>query len=216
MERLYGCYKDIKIRSKVPEKPGIVTFINKEETKLISTFFPSVYQLLPNQSYIDYLKKSTTLPYSFNGTYYYDTELFFKEVLHAEFTHDYSATFNEFFELLSQTLPTSIEHHEIIGCGIPTISVISEKSNKEPYALWDDGDGTVPLLSSFSNIDNNIQSDKYFSYLVYKKGHNFLPSYPEVYTLIEQIIKDNKQLAETPTISFNTHSDNYKKFNGYI
>ncbi|PGN75019.1 lipase/acyltransferase domain-containing protein [Bacillus cereus] len=209
--------KVLKYGAPVPDGlGGLVTFINREETKTISPFFPSVYQLLPTQRYIDYLKEESILPCSFNGNYYYDVEEFFKDILQDKFPHQYTEVFDEYYELLEKPLPSIIEHHEIVGCGIPTISVITEKSNKEPHARWDDGDGTVPILSSFSNINNNITKENYFSYFFHKKTHTLLPSYPEVYMLIEDIINNHAPKEETKKILFSNRSPHYKKFEGYI
>ncbi|PEZ06871.1 hypothetical protein CN330_26785 [Priestia megaterium] len=209
--------KTLKYGAPVPEGfGGLVTFISSEESKNIAPFFPSVYQLLPNQRYLEYLKKESILPYSFNGNYYFESEEFFKQILKDECSHIYSDVFNEYQELLEKKLPSSIEHHEIVGSGTPTISVISEKSNKEPYARWDDGDGTVPILSSFSNINNDMDNDQYFSYFMHKKGHNLLPSYPEVYMLMQDIIKDKAPKTESKNVFFSNFSPFYKKFEGYI
>lgn len=205
--------KFLRYGAKVPEMK-FVSFLDSKTSREISPFFPSVYQLLPTQEYIDHLKDKKVLPYNFNGNYHYNARNFFNEIFHNEFSvhHEYTEVFDEYYELLQGSLPSFVEHHEIIGTGVATISVISEKSNREPDANWDDGDGTVPIFSSYSN---NLESN-YYPYFVRKRSHSIFMSYPFVIRLIDNIIKEKFTKEETPDLFFSLDSEYYKKFEGYI
>ncbi|WP_052137770.1 lipase/acyltransferase domain-containing protein [Heyndrickxia ginsengihumi] len=157
----------LKYGAKVPDLP-LVTLIDAKSSKEISPYFPSIYQLLPNQLYFDYLKENKILPCNFNGDYYYEVLKLFEDNFKKDFEshHKFIEVFEEFSTLLNKDMPAEVEHHELIGVGIPTITVISEKSNGEPYALWDDGDGTVPVISSYSKTENK----NYFPYFLERKA----------------------------------------------
>jgi pimeloyl-ACP methyl ester carboxylesterase len=203
----------LKYGAKVPDM-SLVTLIDAKSSFEISSYFPSIYQLLPTQSYLDYLKENQILPCNFNGDYHYEALDFFKLLFQKGFAvnHKYTDVFDEYYYLLNQELSTRIEHHELISVGVPTITVISEKSNKEPYALWDDGDGTVPVLSAYSNSN----SANYHSYFFRKKKHNFFATYPRVISHINDILRNRVPEEETEDLFFSLNSNKYKKFNGYI
>lgn len=198
--------------SRIPRK--ILKFIDKETSRLISAHFPSVYQLLPTNEFLGYLKTSNCIPYFINNCYYEKFQEFFDEILKEKFSenHDFDETFNLYYELLNTDLPSEIELHEIIGTGKPTIKMISENTRKEPYAQYDEGDGTVPLFSAYSNLKNR---ENYYPYFVNKGAHNSLPLYPSTINLIKDIINE-KEFLPNEKIFNNLDSPQYEKFSGYI
>jgi pimeloyl-ACP methyl ester carboxylesterase len=205
--------KFLRYGSKVPEM-SLITLIDQKSSKEISSFFPSVYQLLPNQLYIDHLKEKGILPCNFLGDYFYDSTEFFQRVFQKDFelNHSYMRVFDEFAELLNDDFPHQIQHHEIISVGLPTITVLSEKSNGEPHAYWEDGDGTVPVFSAFSDR----KSSNYFPYFVRKMKHSLFTNYPSLISLVTNILRENVEEVESENLFFSLESQYYKKFSGYI
>lgn len=204
--------KTLLYGSRVPQK--YLTFINKETSKRVSSQFPSVYQLLPSDEFLNHLKSVKCVPYHFNDKYFDDFESFFENTLQEEFSryHNYNHTFDEYYNLLNSSLPDDIELHEIIGTGKPTIRMICENTRNEPYVHYDEGDGTVPLFSAFSNLDDN---PNYHPYFVNKCSHVSLSSNTNVMSLVKNII-NNLDFVPNNQIFNKLESDHYKPFNGYI
>lgn len=198
--------------SRVPEK--ILRYIGKEAAKKICREFPSVYQLLPTSNFLNQLKAIDCVPYYFNDNYYDEFDDFFQGVLQDEFSkkHSFDSVFNEYYNLLNQDIAANIELHEIIGLGNRTIKIICENARKEPYVYYDDGDGTVPLLSAHSDLSDR---DNYFAYFVNEASHTALPSKGGVINLIKDIINGN-EFTPNGRIFNDLNSPHYKKFSGYI
>lgn len=204
--------KTLLYGSRIPQK--YLTFIEKEASREISTHFPSVYQLLPSEDFLRELKTVNCVPYFLNDSYYDKFEDFFKGVLHDKFAqnHLYDRVFNEYYELLNKDIAADIELHEIIGTGKPTVRMICENTRKEPYVSYDEGDGTVPLFSAYSNLENR---DNYFAYFVNKASHNGLPLNIDIIQLVKDIIRE-KEFSPDDSIFNDLESDHYQKFSGYI
>lgn len=204
--------KTLLYGSRVPQK--YLTYINKETSKHVSPKFPSVYQLLPNEEFLNYLKSTNCVPYFLNDKYFDSFNEFFEGVLQEEFLkyHIIEKTFNEYYDLLKQDLPEDIELHEIIGAGKPTIRMICENTRSEPDAHYAEGDGTVPLFSAYSNLTDRRN---YFPYFVNKGSHVGMTSNPLVIGLVKKIIK-GEEFVPNYTIFNDLSSSYYKPFNGYI
>lgn len=173
--------------SRIPTK--VFKYIDKDESRKLSLHFPSVYQLLPTSNYLEVLRRSHIVPYRFKNKDYSEFTNFFDENLKLDFemNHEYDNVFQKYFEYLNEEISEDIELHEIIGTGKPTIKNINENSRAEVYVKYDEGDGTVPILSAFSELRNRTN---YKSYFVNKASHNFLPAYPSVIKLIKRIIDE--------------------------
>lgn len=204
--------KTLLYGSRIPRK--ILKFIDKETSRSMSSHFPSVYQLLPNQDFLGYLKSTGCVPYYINNCYYDNFDDFFDNVLKTKFdeNHDFSLIFDDYFNLLNQEIVADIELHEIIGIGKPTIKMISENTKQEPLAQYDDGDGTVPLFSAFSNLEDN---KNYFPYFAKKTAHNSLPWNSTIIRLVNDIIS-GKEFVPNNKIFNDLNNIEQEKFNGYI
>ncbi|MBR0639855.1 lipase/acyltransferase domain-containing protein [Bacillus safensis] len=204
--------KTLLYGSKIPQK--YLTFIEKEASRKISSHFPSVYQLLPTDNYLSQLKQDNCVPYYFNDCYYDKFDDFFEEILKEKFVenHSYDRVFNDYYDLLNKDISKEIELHEIIGTGKPTIKMICENTRNEPYVTFDEGDGTVPISSAYSNLKNR---ENYFAYFVNKCSHNSMPMKPNVINLVENIIK-GKEFVSTSSIFDDLDSQFYERFSGYI
>ncbi|MEH6891788.1 acyltransferase [Bacillus sp. JJ864] len=204
--------KTLLYGSQVPDKYW--KYIGKEAAKRICRQFPSVYQLLPTSSFLDRLKTMNCVPYFFNDSYFDEFDDFFQGVLQEEFSknHSFDSVFNEYYSLLNQDIADDIELHEIIGLGKRTIKIICENARKEPYVYYDEGDGTVPLLSAYSNLRDR---ENYFAYFVNGASHNGLPWKKGIIDLIKGIINDN-EFIPNDSIFNDLNSPYYKKFSGYI
>lgn len=155
--------------------------------KSIIPHYESVYQLLPNQFYVEQNQTSFGYGYLNNKEWtsickeYYiptlkDHGLEFKNVL------------GEFYEAMSLDLPEKLIHNEIIGYDIPTLTSI----NYEGITIkgkYGNGDSTVPLHSAVSNTEY-----KHFI----KCKHSKLPNNGQVLDILKSIIVDKK---DTETIN---------------
>ncbi|MDA2275492.1 hypothetical protein CBR59_28210 [Bacillus thuringiensis] len=206
--------KTLLYGSKIPEMK-LLTFLTKECSKEISKYFPSVYQLLPNKEFLSILKSENFIPYKLKGKEYDDFDQFYIDILKEDFesNHSYSEVLDNYYQLLNEEIPSSIEMHEIIGTGRPTLKTISENAREEPSALYDEGDSTVPLFSAYSQLEGTRAN--YYPYFVNKGIHNLMPAYPSVILLIKDIINE---IPFTPKseIFNDLNSAHYKKFNGSI
>ncbi|HDR8452933.1 TPA: alpha/beta hydrolase [Bacillus cereus] len=198
--------------SRVPDK--YLKFIDKEAAKKVCKHFPSVYQLLPTNDFLSRLKAIDCVPYFLNDRYFDEFDDFFQGVMHEEFSenHSFDGVFNDYYKLLHQDISDDVELHEIIGVGKPTIKIICENTRKEPYVYYDEGDGTVPLLSAYSNLS---ERENYFAYFVNGASHNGMPYKGEILTLIKDIIHGN-EFHQNDSIFNDLDSAYYKKFSGYI
>lgn len=204
--------KTLLYGSRIPQK--ILRFIDKEGSKDICKHFPSVYQLLPTESFLNHLKSINYVPFFFNDCYYDEFEDFFQGVLQDTFSenHNFDAVFNKYYEFLNAEIDEDIELHEIIGTGKPTIRMICENARQEPYVHYDEGDGTVPLISAYSNLEGR---QNYSAYFVNKAGHNGLPSNIKIVDLIKDII-NGREFTPNESIFNDLNSPHYQKFSGYI
>ncbi|GAA0121888.1 MAG: alpha/beta hydrolase [Clostridium argentinense] len=177
-------YKAILFGKSVPNELFPI-ILSKGESRKIIKYFPSIYQLLPNEDYCNY--------YASIDDYYLikdDHCLSWKEIyndiyktLLKEVDLDVTLTFDKFYKALNSPLPPNITHHEIIGFNIPTLCNFIEK-NGDYKGKFNDGDGTVPLYSALTNT-----SKKYFV----KCDHGELTRSSIVHNILKKIF-DNTEV----------------------
>lgn len=141
----------------------------------------SVYQLLPNQKYLE--SNQVNFGYGFlnnedwntvRNNYYLD--ILKKNGLNAD------QILYSLYERMNKELPDWVEHHEIIGYGKTTLTSLNNDGIKVK-GKFGNGDGTVPLHSGISDTER-----KYFV----KDAHDALPKNGEVHRILERIIKNNE------------------------
>ncbi|GLX67248.1 lipase/acyltransferase domain-containing protein [Paenibacillus glycanilyticus] len=176
-------YKAIKYGVNIPELiPILLTTVT---SKAVAPSFPSLYQLLPNEQY-----HQRTI--QFNKPHFYESngvpvtdwndiesDLFVPLINAGLGGEPYGQIVLEFQELLHRQM--NVEHHEIIGYGKKTIYTIKDFSVNEPGLEFDNGDGTVPIISAVSETPN-----KYFV----NTTHNKLPKNYGIMNLVLNIVND--------------------------
>lgn len=174
-------YKAIKYGINIPEKFPLV--MHRYSSRDVARSSPSLYQLLPNRTYFTncsiYQKKHA---FELEGkplTIWDDAlaELYLPLLKRYQGEGKVIEILQNFIELLDMEMP--IKHHEVIGYGLETTCTIKENKLGEPKGEFDNGDGTVPIISAMSN-----NSFKYFV----KEGHNKLPRNSYIMQLIKNII----------------------------
>ncbi|MEK4715873.1 lipase/acyltransferase domain-containing protein [Sporosarcina sp. FSL K6-5500] len=204
-------YKTLKYGKKIPDGVGLA--LNKKTAKEISPYFPSLYQLLPNNDYLlgatDSNGKSICC-FNINGKAYSDIDDLFINILQEQFQgnmHVFSSVFQDFRELLKQPLNSEIHHFEIVGVSKPTITSINEDVLNEATGEFYDGDGVVPTFSAASS--------PFKQYYINKVKHASLVKDADVLVLIRKILED-KVHEDTKKIFSDLKSKHYKKFSGKI
>ncbi|WP_454053153.1 lipase/acyltransferase domain-containing protein [Clostridium sp. Marseille-Q7071] len=150
-------YKAILFGKSVPNELFPI-ILSKGESKKVIKYFPSIYQLLPNEDYCNYYE---------NLKDYYlvkdNNDLSWEEIyndiympLLKDVNLDVDLTLDKFYKTLTSSLPSHISHHEVIGFNIPTLCNLIE-NNGEFKGKFNDGDGTVPLYSAMTDA-----TKKYF------------------------------------------------------
>ncbi|OME83086.1 hypothetical protein BK120_14890 [Paenibacillus sp. FSL A5-0031] len=174
-------YKAIKYGVNIPEWfPMIMTALT---SKKIAPGFASLYQLLPREKYTQLAQKYGKMHFlEFEGTpiesWDQIQDEYYVPLIKRNFSDTaYSKIILEFEELLLKEF--TIDHHEVIGYGKKTIYTVKENSYNEPENHFDNGDGTVPIISAMS--DNSI---KYFIC----ENHNGLAKNWNVLDLVENIL----------------------------
>lgn len=176
-------YKAIKYGVNIPEL--IPVLLTTDVSKAVAPTFPSLYQILPNE---EYHNRATTYnkPHFLESdgkpiTNWTDIENdYYVPFINASLGGEpYDQVVKEFQELLHQ--PFEVEHHEVIGYGKKTIYTIKDLSVSEPGLDFDNGDGTVPIISAISETPR-----KYFVNV----SHNKLPKNDIVMDLVLNIIND--------------------------
>lgn len=177
-------YKAILFGKSVPNEL-LPIILSRNESKKIIKYFPSIYQLLPNQDYCNYYE-------NINDHYLIKDNkgLSWKEIYDSIYKSllkdvdlDVTITLDKFYKALNSSLPSHIVHHEIIGFNIPTLCNIIE-NNGDFKGKFNDGDGTVPLYSALTNT-----SKKYFV----KCDHGELTRSSIVHNILKKIF-DNTEI----------------------
>ncbi len=199
-----------------------LSFLNKNKVKEISQNMPSVYQLLPSQSYF-----STSSP---DYNYYIDdlddyddnsikgklsfeeSNSFIKNTGRNSYVMDRSINIHDEIDSFNSK-DYGVETYNIVGCGIPTVGKIftlgkQNESDPEFDIAYINGDGTVPQKSAEFLVSKNTY---------YKTGikHPVISSSDGVKELVFSLLEnniDNFDYSSFNTIS--TTSENCKLPNG--
>jgi len=212
-------YKTLKYGKAIPEKKLKGFFLNEETSKEITSYFPSIYQLLPSNNYCGLSKQietQTLVSYCIDGEEYTDHDKFFDDHLKSKFIEcklDYTKVIDEFRDLLKEDIPQHVQHIEIIGVNEGTIAGISVNSLDEAEGDFRSGDGTVPLFSALTNQEN--------SFFANKVDHTDLPKDSEVLNLVKDIINKDyevfiEEFVESEKIFRDINSPFNSGYNGKI
>lgn len=157
----------------------------RERVKPLIERYESVYQLLPNNEYVEEHKKNFGRGY-LNGKSWNDiyNKNYIPMIEGNGLNHE--EILKKFYEYMSRDLPEWVEHHEIIGYDKGTLSGIYDKGSKA-NGVHGNGDGTVPLHSAISNT--------MYNYFV-KSEHKAITSDREVLTILSMILKDDKSFED--------------------
>ena len=147
--------------------------------------FESIYQLLPNKFYVDNNTVNFGNGYLDNKDWIDVYKEYYTPILKSNgFTPE--EVLDKFYECMNKPLPQWIEHHEIIGYKLPTLTSIKHDDFKV-QGKYGNGDKTVPLHSAISETEY-----KYFI----KEKHKKLPKNKDVKKMLSLLIKDNKSYDE--------------------
>ncbi|MEK4456340.1 lipase family alpha/beta hydrolase [Paenibacillus sp. FSL R10-2748] len=143
---------------------NIFEMFDDKKTRDLARQLPSVYQLLPSEHYFnDHEEGKFLLQNEDNNSgkviTYQDVQMkaqnFYDELVG---THGVvSNVWNDFMSpiqtMMLQSIPTHIEHDNLIGCQIPTLYELPIESNKTRYPFkrdckFENGDGVVPVFSA--------------------------------------------------------------------
>ncbi|TXK83550.1 lipase/acyltransferase domain-containing protein [Paenibacillus sp. N3.4] len=202
-------YRALKYGVGVPEKP-FPLLISQKTSRMLAPTFDSIYQLLPSEEY--HLRCITENKSPFLE---FDGEIIknWSDILGRYYLPlfiDKNKDFDEIYLRLRKSLDKEmdLEHHEVIGYGVETMSVIRENSINEPEGTFDNGDGTVPIISAISP-----QSIKYYI----NEGHQDLPRNKEVISLVKNIINGTEKVFVSQS-NFKINYDEVKdiSFNGKV
>ncbi|KAF6626366.1 hypothetical protein H6F38_24390 [Paenibacillus sp. EKM208P] len=203
-------YKAIKYGIGVPSDK-FPFLLSRDKTKLLAPTFPSLYQLLPSQHYHNKCLMDGKNPYfikdgQVENDYNNIVENYYLPSIKEHFGDEaYANIILNYLEHSQHEL--SIDHFEIIGYGIKTICSIKENALNEPEGLFDNGDGTVPLLSAVSNSSN-----KYYI----KEKHQSLPKNKHVIDLVNQIVSGSISIASDSEIKTNYDDVKEASFSGKV
>ncbi|PHA82628.1 lipase/acyltransferase domain-containing protein [Bacillus toyonensis] len=212
-------YKTLKYGKAIPENFFRGFFLSEKTCKEISSYFPSIYQLLPSNRYCELARQVETkelVSYKINDVSYQDHDEFFDKHIKEDFLNselEYSKVIEDFRDLLSEDLPEHINHYEIVGINSGTISGINVNSLKEAEGDFRSGDGTVPLFSAISHQER--------SFFVHKVEHSDLPKSPIVRNLVKDMITKEEdtfmeELIESELLFTRLDSSHNKGYNGTI
>jgi pimeloyl-ACP methyl ester carboxylesterase len=154
------------------------SLLNSNTLAQICATFPSVFELLPRDPFIESLdlKRFLTLPESYSTTYLRSDR--------------WVAAAGAFHSLLS--MPSTVPQVQIVGSGVPTIGQLAVVSNPffggRDWIHWmANGDGTVPEGSALT-VPGQIES-----FFVGGIAHQDLPNDPCVGDLVIRILQDDTQ-----------------------
>ncbi len=199
-----------------------LSFLNKNKVKEISQNMPSVYQLLPSQSYF-----STSLP---DYNYYIDdlddyddnnikgrlsfeeSNNFIKNTGRNSYVMDRSVNIHDEIDSFNSE-DYGVETYNVVGCGIPTVGKIftlgkQNESDPEFDIAYINGDGTVPQRSAEALVSKNTY---------YKTGikHPIISSSDGVKELVFSLLENNIESFDYSSFNtISTTSDNCKLPNG--
>ena len=185
--RTYAYGKD------VPETPPAGLVLSANTAKNLAKGFPSLYQLFPDDEYESRLHAEYNLPVlSINGESYGSKQIFEMDDLKkdlAKLSYEYQSLIGEYRDdLLSVPDNTHhINHHEILGFGITTLTSIESDKRGEILAHFKNGDGTVPYFSAKSNF----YTKRYF---IKKATHNNLVKNKNALQVVESILSEEEVL----------------------
>ena len=171
-------------------RPLNISILNENRVKIISQNMPSVYELLPNSSYGNYIYDMDDLDN--NGVRgslsYADTKQFMENTGRNSALVDRADQFHQSIANLDPS-DYGVETYNIVGCGVQTLGKIfilnKETSGGVEYNIsYINGDGTVPLKSA-----ENIPALK--TYYAKNAVHATMPSTFGVKELIASILSDD-------------------------
>lgn len=180
-------YKTLKYGKSIPDTFPHSIVLTKEKSKTLAKQFPSIYQLFPDESYEERLRNEYGLPILHEDNKDVTiNEIFNREDVVSQFVNldvTYELLISAFKEKInsSNEQTNHIEHHEIIGVGITTLSSIDINNRNEANAHFKNGDGTVPIFSAKSDFANN-------RYYVKNAKHDKLVKNHDSLKIIEQLI----------------------------
>lgn len=143
--------------------------------------FESVYQLLPNKLYVENNNTHFGNGYLNNKSWesvHKEDYLPFLKKNGLESEH----VLDKFYSVISKDMPTWVEHHEIVGYSVATLTSINTEGLKVK-GKYGDGDGTVPLHSAVTETKN-----QYFV----KDKHKELPKNNYVKKILKLIINEGR------------------------
>ncbi|WP_294406140.1 hypothetical protein [uncultured Clostridium sp.] len=149
--------------------------------KSVIPCFESVYQLLPNKEYVEENEVNFGYGYLNNKGWNGVCDDYYIPLL-KKHGLEYNDVLLKFYNQMSLSLPEWVEHHEIVGYNMTTLTSINDDGLKIK-GKYGNGDGTVPLHSAVTNT-----SHKYFI----QGKHSLLPNNKEIHNIIKDIIVANK------------------------
>lgn len=147
---LFGGDLNIKVRNHSFLNPGIVKELGRN--------MPTIYELLPSESYVNLLGPVLSSIVERRNYTYTETRDFLRNSDLNNNLIDLGANFHS--EIDEMIIPQTIEAYSIQGCGLPTTRRLVKQSPKFGEDEWllhiGDGDGTVPLGSAeYVHIPDN-------------------------------------------------------------
>jgi pimeloyl-ACP methyl ester carboxylesterase len=192
-------YRTIVYGKSVPDKFPFHSFVlTKRKSKLLSKGFPSVYQLFPDQEYQNRVQSKYNLCIlSKNDEDIDHMGIFEQEEIKKhmdELGFNYTTLIGEFRDILhsSNSNISHIVHHEIIGFGHTTLTSIKKNKRDEVIGYFENGDGTVPILSAKSDF----AKERYF---IKGAEHQNLVKDDAVLNVIKRILL-NETIQETDRV----------------
>ncbi|WP_347320848.1 alpha/beta hydrolase [Rossellomorea sp. RS05] len=169
---------------------NIFQFANTKATRKIARMYPSVYQLLPNETYFrnpdgNFIATKDGMDMAFSSFKTMIQNLHDSDKEESEFVDVWKTYIDPLQKVLSAELPEEIQHDCLIGYDQATLYRVPEKISKAGELLkkyknpseFKNGDGVVPLHSAVPIHTAN---------LYYVKGeHSSLCSYPNVAEFIK-------------------------------
>lgn len=165
--------------------------LNRQKVKEISQNMPSVYQLLPSESYFDESDPNYRY-YVWNGIDGNDRLTFDETLVYMKAEGRNELLLNraqEFHEEVDGLNPSGygVDTYNIVGCGTPTLGqfyILGKEGDKYIYNIkMINGDGTVPLRSAEA-----LEATE--TYYVKNAQHALMPSTSGVKELVASLLKD--------------------------
>ncbi|KZE38861.1 hypothetical protein AV656_08140 [Bhargavaea cecembensis] len=194
-------YKTLRYGKSIPDTFPHSIVLTREQSKRLAKQFPSTYQLFPDTKYEERLRNEYDLPILNEGNKDVTiNEIFNREEIASQFVRmgvTYESLIEDFKEVVNSPAQRTnrIEHHEIIGVGVTTLSSIHINNRNEASAHFKSGDGIVPVFSAESEFANK-------RYYVKNAKHGKLVKNSGALEIIEQLIKGT-EVIKTETIPSN-------------